>query len=355
MPVPQLIPELEWRVLTELVNEIKGPQTFLQNYLFSNHRTLPTRFFEIPTIRGNRAMAGFTAPDAEALMIEGLGTESKLIGGISQRLKKAFTPTPLLFNRQLDHVVQLTDGGDQRSMVMQHIARDTQRMVDMSVNSIEYLASQSLTGVISYTSEEDGVAFLLDFGKSAENTVVLTGTALWTDALSNPGSDVLDAKRRQSDVLGLAPTDVIMGQEAADAWLANAKIQAQMDNRRLASGSGQDLTTQFNDQGVIFLGNMFGVNWWEYSRSIVVPGVGLVPLVAPKMAHFVTRSPAAEQVLYFTAISDMEAFMGGVLQAERFSKSWFEHDPSALIQLTETHPLPVLRRPDSIYSVQVVA
>jgi hypothetical protein len=352
MPVPT-IPELEWRVLTELVNEIKGPQTFLQNLLFSNHRVLSTRYVEIPTIRGNRAMAGFTADDAEALMIEGLGTEAKLIGGISQRLKKAFTPTPLLFNRQHQDVIYL-QGGDQRSMVMDHIARDSQRMVDMSVNSVEYLASQALTGVLAYTSEEDGVAFVLDFGKSAENTVVLGGTDVWTNSASSPKQDVLNAKRRQSDVLGLAPTDAIMGQEAADAWIANADVLATLDNRRVTSGE-MDLTQQFNDQGVIFLGTWCGLRWWEYSRSIVVPGGGLVPLVAPKMVHFITRSPQAEQVLYFTAIRDMEAFMGGTLAAERFSKSWMEHDPSALIQLMETHPLPCLRRPDSIYSLQVVA
>lgn len=352
--MPAQIPELEWRVLTELVNEIKGPQTFLQQTLFPTSRVLPTRHVEIPTIRGNRAMAGFTADDAEALMIEGLGTEAKLIKGISQRLKKAFTPSPLLFNRQHDNVIYLTDGGDQRSMVMEHIARDSQRMVDMSVNSVEYLASQCLSGVLSYSSEEDGVAFVLDFGKSAGNTVVLTAGDLWTASTSSPKQDVLDAKRRLSDVVGYAPTDAIMGQEAADAWIANAEILATLDNRRVTSGE-MDLTQQFNEQGVIFLGTWCGIRWWEYSRSLVVPAGSEVPLVDPKMVHFISRGAQTEQVLYYTAISDMEAFMGGVLASQRFSKSWMEHDPSALIQLMETHPLPCLRRPDSIYSLQVVA
>jgi hypothetical protein len=51
----------------------------------------------------------------------------------------------------------------------------------------------------------------------------------------------------------------------------------------------------------------------------------------------------------------MEAMMGGMLASERFSKSWLVKDPSAMVQLIESHPLPVLRRPDSVYSLQVVA
>jgi hypothetical protein len=349
------IPELEWASLTEQVNEIKGPQRFLMDFLFSSHRTVSTDLIEIPTIRGGRDMAGFTAKDAEALMVEGYTQDAKAIRGISQRLKKLFTPTPLLFNRGFDQVIHLTPGQNQSSMVQAHIAQDSERIVTLMTNAQEYLCSQTLNGALSYTNEADGVSFSLDFGKSTANTVVLAGADLWTASTSVPSNDVMDALERQSDELGLTPTDVIMGTEAAAAFLANAQIRSDLDNRRIVNNGTINLGEKFSDQGVLFLGNIYGMNWWRYGRSIVVPGLGSTPLVSPKMAHFVSRSSEAQQVLYFTAIRDMEAFMGGVLEGERYSKSWMEHDPSALIQLVESHPLPCLRRPDSIYSLQVVA
>lgn len=349
------IPELEWASLTTQVNEIKGPQRFLMDLLFGAHETKSTDLIEIPTIRGGRDMAGFTAKDAEALMVDGHTEDAKAIRGISQRLKKLFTPGPVLFNRGFDSAIHLMSGQSQVSAVQAHIARDSERIISMMTNSQEYLCSMALNGALAYTNEADGVSFSLDFGKSSSNTVVLGGTDVWTNAASTPSNDVMDALERQADELGLTPTDVIMGTEAAAAFLANAKIRSDLDNRRIVNNGTINLGEKFSDQGVLFLGNIYGLNWWRYGRSINVPGQGSTALVSPKMAHFITRSSEAQQVMYFTAIRDLEAFMGGVLESERYSKSWMEHDPSALIQLVESNPLPCLRRPDSIYSLQVVA
>lgn len=347
-----LAQELQWTWLTSLVNEIKPPQRFLFDTFFSRHETVPVEAIEIGTLRGDRSAAPFIKTDAEAIMVPGLAGDSITVKTPSIRLKKPFTPSPLLFNRTPGDQIYLTSG-NQIPMVQAHIARDTQRMLDMITNTEEYLAAQALTGSIVYVNEQDGVAFTIVFDKAAENTVVLTGTDMWDDALSDPASDVLDAKRRLSDVVGLAPTDAFMGAEAAAAFMGNAQVREDLNITGLAAG-GVTLMTQFNAAGVIFLGTYAGVNWWEYSRSINVPGLGLTPLIRDKFVEFVSRSPESDMVVYYGPIRDMDAFQAGTIVSERFSKSWTEPDPSVLVQLVESHPLPVLRRPNVVYSLQVV-
>lgn len=349
-----VIQEREWTWLTPLVNEIKPPQSFIHNLLFSNHEVLPTDLVEIGTITGDRSMAPFVTKDSEAIMIEGLSQDAIALRPPNIRIKKPFTPSPLFFDRDYGEVIHLQGGDNQTSMIQQHIARDSQRMVDLVDNSQEYLASQALTGVIAYTNEQDGTAFQITFAKSAENTVTLSGADRWDQSTGSPKIDVLAAKRRQADAVNLQPTDVLMGQEAAEAFITNDEIAVDLDTRELRIG-GIDMTQQFSSQGVVFLGTYSGLRWWEYSRQINVPGTGLVSLIRSKFCEFVTADPSAEMVEYFGAIRDMRALQGRSIASERFSKSWDEEDPSVMVQLIESHPLPAMRRPDAVYSLQVVA
>jgi len=348
--------ELQWTFLTALVNEIKPPQTFLMDTLFGNHEAVSTDAIEIGTLRGDRSMAPFVMKGAEGIMVPGLGSDAILVKAPHMRIKKPFTLSSLLFTRTAGgDPIHLTSGQTQIPAVQAHIARDSQRMVDMVRNSEEYLASMAITGVIAYTMEADGAAFQIAFAKDALNTVVLTGADLWTASTSNPASDVLDAKRRLSDVVGLAPTDAIMGASAADAFLNNERVRQDLLTVNKITTGDMTIVSQFNEQGVIFLGTYAGINWWEYSRSINVPGLGLTPLIRDKFVEFVNRSPASDFVTYYGPIVDMDAFEAGGIVSERFSKSWKENDPSVQVQLIESNPLPCLRRPNAIYSLQVVA
>ena len=75
----------------------------------------------------------------------------------------------------------------------------------------------------------------------------------------------------------------------------------------------------------------------------------------PKYAEFVTATPAAEMIEYFGAIPDMKALQGRLYVAQRFSKAWEVEDPSSIMNLTHSRPLPVARRPDSTVSMKVVS
>lgn len=347
-----VIDELKWQTMTAAVNEIKSPNRFLNRLLFGQKRTVNTEDIEIDVLTKAREIAPFIRKNGEGIMVEGHGQIFQNVQAPNIRIKRPFTPSELLFGRTPGTVIFI-DPSRQVSAVQEHINRDLQVMADMVTNAEEFLASQAIQGVITY-SVADQEHFTITFPKPAGNNITLT--TFWDDAdatLPEPEIDFLTAKRVISDEVGLSPTDCILGQEASESFLRLAKKQELLDRRNISAGV-VEFTNQFDQDGVIFLGNFSGLRVWEYSRTASLNGVA-TDMIRAKYAEFVTTSPAAEMVEYFGAIPDMDAFEGRLFQSQRFSKSWTQPDPSARMSLLHSRPLPVPRRPGANVSMKVVS
>ena len=79
-----------------------------------------------------------------------------------------------------------------------------------------------------------------------------------------------------------------------------------------------------------------------------------VQLIRDDYVEVVSAIPAAQNVAYYGAIPDWDAFDEGLMQGKRFSKSWKEKDPSVRQILAHSRPLFVPRRPASMVSMKVV-
>lgn len=347
---------LKWSSLTAAVNEIKSPNSFLRNFVFNNVRTLPTETVELSQFIGGRKMAPFVLKNGEGIMVQGTSEKFATVETPNIRVKMPFTPTELLYNRRPGTVI-FAGGGTILGALQEHIARDLAFMEDQIVNSEEWLCSQALTGVITYDTTIDdgeGAVFKITFGKSASNTVVLASDDRWTETLSDPAHGFMLAKRRLNATVGLAPKVALFSASAADAFLANTKVRSVLDNNNVAAG-GITFNSQFQDSGILFLGNFAGVPCWEYSRSVTTPAGNEVLMIRDKYVEFICTQPAAENIMFYGAIPDMAALQGRKFQGRRFSKSWETPEPSALMALIHTRPLPVMQRPDSVYSLRVLS
>lgn len=353
---PQLVPALEWQTLTAAVNDIKSPNNFLTELLIGSKRnTHPTQTLELGRWLADRKMVPFTKVGAQAYPLSGVTKDFTSIKAPNIRVKISFEPSPLLFGRTPDTKVFLREGENQLSAVQQHIAMDMQYMADQIANREEWLVSQALTGVISYTGTDDlhADAFEFDYSRAAGNTVTLTGTDVWTNAASDIAADVRLAKKTVMDATGVELTDVVMGENAAAAFLGNAGVLAILDRRNTR---GDESEAQRQGGGVLpsgayYCGRIFGLRWWEYSRTVLDADGSTVTLIPTADAHFVSTSPAAGISMEYAAIPDMDAFNGGLIQVQRFAKSWVEKDPSVVVALTHTRPFPLLRRPEAFYTI----
>lgn len=348
------INELKWASLTGVVNEMKSPNQFLLRLLFGNKQTVPTEDIEISVLTKNREIAPFVRKNGEALMVPGVGKSFQTVSAPNIRIKRPFTPSQLLYGRQPGTVIFPTSQ-QQISAVQAHINRDLQAMSDMVTNTEEYMAAMALQGVLTYEVEDEEV-FQITYPKPAGHTVTLA--TFWDDATPTDvefNDNLHTAKKLVSDEVGLAVTDCILGSEAGSSFrslVAGGHIKT-LDLRDVNGGT-VTFVEQFREDGAIYLGSVDGIRFWEYPRTVSVNGVS-TNLVRAKYAEFVCTTPAADNVEYFGAIPDMKAFNGNLFQAQRFSKSWEEEDPSAMMALLHSRPLPVPRRPGSTVSMKVVS
>lgn len=351
------ITELKWSSLTAAVNEIKSPNQFLKRMLYSNHDPKSTEDIEIGLLSRGREIAPFVRKNGEALLV-GTHTETfQTVAPPNIRIKRPFTPSELLFGRRPGTPIFNVGGKKQISAVRKHIARDIQGMANMITNAEEYLCSQTLQGAISY-EVEDAEVYTITFPRPSGNNITLS--VFWNDAdptLPRPLKNIHAVKRVMSQEVGLSPTDAVLGTEAADAILeltesTNIKLLGQRGFE--ISAGHMTFIEKFSDDGVVFLGHLGGVRLWEYGRTADLNGVS-TPMVRPKYAEFFSTSAASDRVLYYGAIADMEAINEGKIAVERFSKSWIEKDPSRMMALVNSRPLPVPRRPAATVSVKVVS
>lgn len=346
---------LSWSTLTPAVNEMKAPNAFLKNMLFSRDITVPTRNIELSFLNRGRQIAPFVERNGAAIMTEGRNESFRVITPPHIRVKRPMTPSELLEKRRPGSVIFPGAGGIQKAM-REYMASELAMLADDITNSEEYLCAMALQGTVTY-SVADQASFTITFPRDAAHDYALAAADRWTATTASPRKDFLDASQLVNDAVSLNVTDVILGSDAADAFLADAagELSSLLDIRRMATGT-VDLTQQIAESGALFLGTyVHGIRVWRYGRQVDVNGVA-TDLIRPKYAEFVARTPAAQFVTYYGAIEDMKAIGAGkVLQSKRFSKSWEQEDPSARMLLVESNPMPVMRRPDATVSIQVIA
>jgi hypothetical protein len=341
------VDELKWQSLTALVNEIKTPLSFLKNKLFKREEMLSTETAEIDYLTGGVEAAPMVRVNGEARMVEGLGQKFATVTMPNIRIKRPLTPSDLLFGRTAGSVIFPTRQA-QLSAIQAHIARDAKRLVDLVANREEWFAAMALRGEVTYSVEDEEV-FTITFPRSASHAV--TASPLWSNANSKPATDCLTAKRLINADTGLNPTDVILGKNAAVAFLDNSQVQSQLDARNYEVGA-VDRTREFGQDGALYLGRFAGLRFWEYSRTMTVDG-STVSLIRDDYAEFVCATPSNEFITYYGAIPDWDALEGKKFIGKRFSKSWMEKDPSVRQLLLHSRPLCVPRIPDSTVSMKV--
>ena len=341
--------------LTAAVNEVRSPLSFLKNLLYSREETVPTVEVELSTIRDGRSMAPFVKRDGAAIMVDGDSEDFRIVKPAHIRIKRPLSPSDLLDKRRAGFAIH-QNAADLNRQMRSYLAREMSGMLRKIANAEEWLASQALTGVISYEAE-DGDAFEVDFGRSADMVVTLAGADLWSASTGRPSDDFLVASELINDKSEGRATDVILGRNARAAFLANADVRAKFEYRGENVRQGQvDLSTANRDDGALFLGTYdHQVRVWSYGRQITMPDGEVVDLVRPDYAEFVWASPEADRVMYYGGIRDMRAIGAGrVLESKRFSKVWEVEDPSAMMSLIESNPIPCNRRPDTHVSMKVV-
>lgn len=346
-----------WEFLTDFIKLIKQPAGFLRSLCFPDIRELDSEDVNVKTKRGARETAPFVKIGAAAHIVPGLVEGAYKVIAPNIRMKMPFTPDQWMLE-----VRGPSNAGsspeEHFAAVAEAIRDDEESMLRRINNTIEWMVSQLIaTGEIVYSVEGQD-AFEITFPKEtdAATSVIDLGSGFyWNEANGQPSDTTHIVKRRFSANEGWPVTHCILGTEASQAFQKNANVRAQLDALNISAGE-LTLINQFTEEGAIFLGRLYGVQFWEYDRKLTLYGGSTVDLIRPKYAEYLYISPNNGHRLYYGAIPEIDENENMILFKGRlFSKQWTSKDPASKWILAASRPFPVPTINGSMQSVKVVS
>jgi hypothetical protein len=344
------------RTMLEAVEQMVRPSMFLRDTFFPAATPVETETVDVDIIKGKRRIAPFCSPLSEGKLVEGMGFSSSAIkpGYIKPFM---ITSAADLLKRMPGQT--LYSGGqtiEQRAQIK--LGQDLAELMDMIDRREEWMAAKALDlGAITMTikGETADKTVAVDFAMGATHKITLTLTDLWNDTESDPIANLVTWARLIRQDSGVNPTDVVMGADAAAAFINNPQVQKLLDLRQVDVGA---IKPQQLPNGVSYVGRInapsLSVDVWTYDEWFIDDTTGLETSMVPAKKVWMGSRNAKNKTLY-AVIQDMEAIEEGSAAVKRFPKSWVPKNPSARHLMVQSAPLVALLQPDAFISAQVLS
>lgn len=327
------------QVLLGVVDGLIKPHTAVLGRYFPTVEQSETDVISFDVIDKARRLAPFVSPLVAGKIVRGQGYSTKTFSPAYIKDKRPIDPSKAL-KRAAGEPFGANWSPEKRRQAA--IARELEEQIEMIDRRLEVMAVEALRLAQVTVTGDDYPTVVVEFGRDAALSIAaLAGTNKWTDAASKPLKNLKAWQKLVRQKSGSNPIDVIMGDDAFDAFSDHQTVRDLLDNRRMEGGS---LTTGSEVvEGLTFQGTVNRMNIFTYSGWYVDPADGDEKEIFPA-GEIVLASSAVEGVQSFGAIKDVEA---GFAAFPRFPKMWVEKDPSQEILLMQSAPLTVPTRPNA--------
>ena len=128
-----------------------------------------------------------------------------------------------------------------------------------------------------------------------------------------------------------------------------------LDTRNFDAGR-LTLMNRFSAAGFVYVGNLVGIDIFEYSGVVCDENGADIPLIRTDRIEMFSTADAARWEFFYGPVPDTQLVLGGngPFVGRRFAKSWKEEDPAVVKFLLHSRPLPMLLRGDTTGSMKVV-
>lgn len=336
-------------LLQQVLEYVKPPQTLLLDTFFGGPPDVSnTAEVSIDIVTRKRALAPFVSPLVQAPLMERRGFATNTFRPPYIKQKFPYQPGDFL----LRMAGELVSGFGVRpgDRMLKRIAEDTMDAMDYITRRQEWMAMQALTaGTVAIVGE--GVGVTLDFGLPASHKVVLSSPNLWSESTGKPIRNLKTWRRVIQQDSGNTPSVLVMGSEAADAFLDNAEVVKELDRYRPAQS---DIRLQAGqDSGATFFGALpsAGISEiWQYDEFYIDPSDSTEKALMPAKS-IILGSRRSRCTRHYGAIQDVAA---GFIPVEVWPKTWEENDPSVRWSMFQSAPLPIPHEVMSFLTAQVV-
>ena len=342
------------RTMLPMLEVDKPANTFLLDRYFSNVKTFDTKKVDIDLIKGKRRMAPFVHPKIGGKTVDGLGykTESYEPPEVSPDM---VTTAEDMLQRSPGENIYGADSPTTRAA--KKLGEDLAELDDIITRREEWMAAQALfTGKIDIIG--DGYDEVLQYWPTdpAEQPFLALGAgSRWNEDTSKPGADLRSARTKIMQESGVTPRDVILGADAAEAYLSNPELVKKLDTRRIDMGM---IDPRNLPNGVTYLGydKYSSLDLWTYDEWYLDENGDEKPMVPAKLV--LIGSPEVRTTRAYGLVT----LMKGNDQAPEFyaqprvPDSWTQRkNPAGRIVQIKSKPMPVIHQIDGFFVLQVLA
>lgn len=340
------------RTMLRALEQRKPPKTFFLDTFFPSTDVHDTDTVDIDIIKGKRRMAPFVNPRLQGKMVERRGYTTRTYKPPYLKPKTTIT-TDEIMKRMPGQTIY---GGNMSpaERASQQLGKDMAELEDMIIRREEWMAATGITsGQVRVIGE--GIDDTISFGMEATHLPTLSGTSLWSaSTTATPIDDLRAWKRIVLQDSGIAPTDVVMGVDAYDAFLAcdqiSDKDKSLFDFLRLSLGQ---IEPRALPNGTTYVGRIteLGLDLWVHEDWYISDFDDSVEesMMPPKKVLMGSRT--ARTTRHYGAIQDLEVNAA----LKRFPKTWTEKDPSARFLLVQSAPLMVPHQVDAFLCATVLS
>ena len=325
--------------LLAVFRELPRFDTFLLNLFFPNLVTFDTAEVDFDVIDEDHSLAPFVSP-----LVEGKAQTNK--GGMLNKMKPAYVkplnvvdPDRVLKRRPGEAIGGAMSPAQRRDAIVVDLL-DLQRQKIQK--RLEWMAAQALLTGKVVVEGEDYPSQEVDFGRDAGNTIVYTGTDLWSDAASVPTDQIEDW-----GAVSEAPiTDIVFGATAWKLFSKKQDVKDLLDTRR-----GSESKVELGPEGgawYSYKGMIGSIRCWVYTAYYTDTAGAKQKYVPDNVV--IAGSAAINGTRAFGAIMDDEA---GYVAAEMYPDSWTQKNPSVRKVMTQSAPLMIPGRVNASMAITV--
>lgn len=333
------------RTMLRGLQERRAPRRFFSSRYFQGPITSTTEYVDIDVMRNKRRLAPFVHPLMEGKLVERAGFVTQTIKPPYIKPKMATTALDMI-KRGFGEQIYSDVTPAQR--VANQVAQDLSELADMIDRRIEWMCASALFND-SVTITGEGLNAVVNFGRANSNEIVLTSGDLWSAPTSTPVEDLRAWRSMVTQATGLVPRELILGSEAAAAFVKHDEI-IEILNRPVQSQITLQMDTSDLENGVTYIGRIEQTDVWTFEEWYLDDNGVEQPLVPADKALLLV--PNARREIRFGAILDLDA--GGVAAVPYWPKSWRVPDPSAQWLLLQSAPIPVPVQVDASVVAEVV-
>lgn len=334
------------RAMAAAMRQDKKTGSFILDLLFSKVDPVIGETVDIDIIKGKRRMAPFQSPRVEGKLVEKLGFTTNSYKPAYIKPKKVLEAADIVNNRAAGESAYSLQSPEERARMM--LATELNDLEDMIIRREEWMAVQQIVnGYVDVVG--DGVNYRIDLLMDADHKITLTGTNIWTDALSDPDSDLSDGVGLISKDAGVSANVVIGNSATMDVYVRHAKVKDNLNTRRIDLGliKPEDMGDGISYYGFVIVSgkqlDLYGYdNWYIDDAGVEQP---MIP-----DGQIVITSTKADFRRHYGSIKDKKA---GYAATPRFPKTWDEEDPDATWLMVQSAPLPAAHQIDAIVSMKV--